>query len=114
MQIAEEKHGPVAVLAVEGRIDTTHAGELETALLALIDRGETTIVLDFAEVNYISSAGLRVLLVGAKKMKAAQGSICLASLQKTVKDVLAVTGFMNLFRLFKSKESAVQELTTAS
>ena len=110
MLLTEEKHNQVAVLCIDGRIDPGTSPEFEAALLGMIQRGERSVVLDFAKVGYISSAGLRVLLIGAKKMKDCQGSICLASLQTSIKDVLAVTGFMNLFRLFKSKESAVLEL----
>jgi anti-anti-sigma factor len=67
--------------------------------------------MDMTRVDYISSAGLRVLLIAAKKTKECHGSICLAALQTGIKDVLAVTGFLNLFRIFSSKESAVAELT---
>ena len=111
MLLTEEKHDQVAVLCIDGRIDSLTSPELETVLMAMIELGERNVVLDFAKVGYVSSAGLRVLLIGAKRMQACQGSISLASLQTSVKDVLAVTGFLNLFRLFKSKESAVVELT---
>jgi anti-sigma B factor antagonist len=110
MNLTEEKSGKVAVLRVEGRIDALTSPQLEATLLGIIQRGERSIVIDLAEVDYISSAGLRVLLIGAKQMRVSEGSICLASLQIGVKDVLASTGFMNLFRIFKSGQSALEEL----
>ena len=113
MLLTEEKHDQVAVLCIDGRIDSLTSSELETALLAMIQRGERNIVLDFARVGYICSTGLRVLLIGAKKMRECQGSLSLAALQTGVKDVLAVTGFLNLFRVFKSKESAMLELAAS-
>jgi stage II sporulation protein AA (anti-sigma F factor antagonist) len=110
MLLTEEKHNQVVVLCIDGSIDRGTSPEFEATLLGMIQRGERSIVLDFAKVGYMSSAGLRVLLIGAKRMKECQGSICLAAPQTSIKDVLAATGFMNLLRLFKSKESAVLEL----
>ncbi len=110
MVVTEEKQGAVAVLTVEGRIDTTTAPQLEAALVAVIERGERTLLLDLGGADYISSAGLRALLVGARAMEACRGSIALVALQAAVKEVLAVTGFLNLFRHFKSREIAVREL----
>jgi stage II sporulation protein AA (anti-sigma F factor antagonist) len=113
MRLTEEPHDQMVVLCIDGRVDSLTSSELETALLAMIARGARSIVLDFARVDYISSAGLRVLLIGAKKMRECQGSISLAALQTGVKDVLAVTGFLNLFRVFRSKESAILELAAS-
>ena len=110
MNLTEEKHGKVAVLIVDGRIDALTSPQLETVLLGMIARGERSIVIDLEKVDYISSAGLRVLLIGAKQMRVVVGAICLASLQVGVKDVLSSTGFMNLFRIFKSGQSALEEL----
>jgi anti-anti-sigma factor len=111
MVLTEHRHDQVAVLGIDGRIDSVTSSELEVAVVAMIQRGERKLVLDFAGVDYISSAGLRVLLIGAKEMQKCQGSLTLASLQPGVKDVLAVTGFLNLFRLFGTKEEAVGELS---
>jgi anti-anti-sigma factor len=111
MLLTEERHDRVAVLCMDGRIDTVTSPAFEAALVSMIQRGDRCIVLDMAGVDYISSAGLRVLLIGARKMKDCHGFICLAALQTAIKDVLAVTGFLNLFRIFRSRENAVVELT---
>ncbi len=110
MVLSEEKRGPVAVLCIEGRIDPVTSPELEGALLEMMDRGERCIVLDMSAAEYVSSAGLRALLIGAKRMREVGGSISLAGLRPAIKDVLAVTGFLNLFRTFRSAADAVDEL----
>jgi anti-anti-sigma factor len=111
MRMTEQRHDRVTVLCMDGRIDAVTSPAFEAALLDMIRRGDRCIVLDMAGVDYISSAGLRVLLIGARKMKDCLGSICLAALRTSIKDILAVTGFLNLFRIFRSRENAVDELT---
>jgi anti-anti-sigma factor len=111
MLLTEEGHERVAVLCIDGRIDSVTSPAFEEAIVGMITRGDRCIVMDMTRVDYISSAGLRVLLIAARKMKECQGSICLAALRTGIKDVLAVTGFLNLFRIFSSRESAIAELT---
>ena len=114
MNITETKQGNVTVIKPQGRLDSISAPEFESRMGALIDGGNRLIAVDCTELPYVSSAGLRVLLIGAKKASACQGSISLASVETSVKNVLAVTGFLNLFRLFKSAPGAVAELASAS
>lgn len=110
MELKDEKDGAITVLTVEGRIDATASPQLEAALRGIVDRGERTLLLDLEGTSYISSAGLWALLIGARAMASCTGTIALASLQPNVKEVLAVTGFLNLFRHFKSREVALREL----
>ncbi|MBO7503165.1 MAG: STAS domain-containing protein [Clostridia bacterium] len=80
-----------AVITAEGKIDTVTAPELENEICGVIP-GITGLVIDFAGVNYISSAGLRVLLRAQKKM-AVQGSMKLTNVSADVMQVFDVTGF---------------------
>ncbi len=86
-----------AVFALEGRLDTITAPELEKELKASLD-GVSELVLDFAKLEYISSAGLRVLLA-AQKLMAKQGSMKLVNVNETIMEILDVTGFVDILTI---------------
>ena len=94
MNINIEKESGVTVLKIEGRLDTTTAPELEKAIN---DEGKAlkNLVLDFKNVDYISSAGLRVLLTAQKKMNA-QGHMELVNVSESVMDIFEMTGFADI------------------
>ena len=94
MNINIEKENGVTILKIEGRLDTTTAPELEKAINA---EGEAlkNLVLDFKGVDYISSAGLRVLLTAQKKMNA-QGHMELTNVSEAVMDIFEMTGFADI------------------
>ena len=94
MNINIERENGKVIMKIEGRLDTTTAPELEKAIN---DEGEAlkSLVLDFNGVDYISSAGLRVLLTAQKKMNA-QGYMELINVGETVMDVFEMTGFADI------------------
>lgn len=94
MNISIEKDNGSVVMKLSGRLDTTTAPELENAING---EGDTlkSLVLDFKEVNYISSAGLRVLLTAQKKMNV-QGSMELVNVSEDVMDIFEMTGFADI------------------
>ena len=94
MNINIEKENGVTFLKIDGRLDTTTAPELEKAINAEGDELKN-LVLDFGGVDYISSAGLRVLLTAQKKMNI-QGSMELANVSEAVMDIFEMTGFADI------------------
>ncbi len=104
MEIKEMSHGDWKVLALTDRLDTQTAPELETKGLSLLE-GNPKIALDFAELQYISSAGLRVLLLLAKKAKAAGGSVVLTGVDGMVKEVIEESGIDAFFTIYDTVES---------
>ncbi len=107
MEITESKHDGVVVLGLKGRLDASNAGTLEARVLALIGGGDTRFVVDCAGLDYISSAGLRVLLVAAKRLSAAGGKIVLAALKDPIKEVLDIAGFSAIFTISRSPDEAI-------
>ena len=91
MIINKEKIGTVLTIALEGRLDTTTSPELETVLKESLD-GVTELDIDFEKLEYISSAGLRVLL-SAQKIMNRQGSMKLMHVNDVIMEVFEVTGF---------------------
>lgn len=100
----------VVVLAPKGRIDSTTAKDFETAALARVTAGASRMVFDFAELDYISSAGLRVVLLAGKKLRGAGGSLVLCALQPAIRDVFEISGFLGLFEVRSNREEAVDVL----
>lgn len=94
MNINIERENGKALMKIEGRLDTTTAPELEKAINGEGD-GLKSLVLDFNAVDYISSAGLRVLLSAQKKMNV-QGCMELINVGEAVMDVFEMTGFADI------------------
>ena len=91
MTIEKTENGSELSVAVTGRIDTVTAPELEASLKESLD-GITDLTLDFAEVDYISSAGLRVLLSTQKTMNK-QGAMKVTHVSELISEIFDVTGF---------------------
>ncbi len=96
MVINKNMDATVLTIAIEGRIDTTTAPELEKEIDAIADI--TDLVLDFAGVEYISSAGLRVILK-AQKMMNQLGKMKLVNVNDDVMDVFDITGFLDILTI---------------
>lgn len=107
MDIAETNHGLVFVVAPVGRIDSTTSEALEQALNKAIDVGERRLVVDFDAVSYISSAGLRVLLIVAKRLRTERGTLVLCALTDAVRQVFDLAGFLPLFLVERTRDLAI-------
>jgi anti-anti-sigma factor len=106
VEIRREKISGVTVLTPIGRVDSNSAREVEAALLPLFDGGEPVIV-DFAELGYISSAGLRVLLLAARRSKATSIPLALAGMSSAVEEVFRISGFAKLFAIHPNRAGAI-------
>lgn len=94
MEIIKNKNGNSLEIALVGRLDTTTAPALETEIKASID-GVEQLVIDFAKLEYISSAGLRVLLA-AQKIMNKQGKMIIRNANDDIKEVFEITGFCDI------------------
>ncbi len=106
MQIAEAKKNGVMVVSVDGRMDAGNAPTLEQKVLALIAAGEKRLVIDCTQLEYVSSAGLRVLLVAAKRLSN-DGRLGIAGLNNQIRDVFDVAGFSSIFQIYRTPEEAI-------
>lgn len=97
MNIVVTENGATITLALSGRLDTLSSPELSTAINNALEKSNQ-LVLDFAESDYISSAGLRVLLT-AQKQLAGSGSLTLTHVNSTVRDILDMTGFSDILTI---------------
>ena len=97
MTINKTANGSALTIAVEGRLETTTAPELDAVVKNELD-GVTELVFDFAKLDYVSSAGLRVLLTAQKKMNA-QGSMKVINVNEIISEIFDVTGFSDILTI---------------
>lgn len=97
MEIKKTKNGNELTLAVEGRLDTTTAPQLEAELKQELG-GVENLKLDFAKLDYLSSAGLRVLL-SAQKVMNKQGEMVIRNVNETIAEIFEITGFSDILTI---------------
>ena len=97
MTITKKLNGNTLTVELEGRLDTTTAPELESELKSSLD-SITDLVLDFSKLDYISSAGLRVLLTAHKAMRG-KGTMKVTHVNEVVREVFEVTGFADILNI---------------
>ena len=99
MEIATSQDKGVNVVRLSGRFDAQSAGQVDEGLQKAVADGGNTLVIDMSCVEYISSAGLRVLLSTAKRLNSSAGKLALCGLQPYVLEVFDVAGFTSIFRI---------------
>jgi len=110
MEITQEKVNDVAVISLNGRLNVTTTGDLEAVFNKLIEEKETKVLVECRDLEYISSAGLRVLLTAAKQFKKISGEIVLAGLSQNVKQVFEISGFTTIFPIYATRDEAIKGL----
>ena len=111
ISMKDSSSGDMTILEISGHLDGTGAPELEKRCLPLFDRKGAKLLLDFSALDYISSAGLRGLLVLAKKARAGEGALAICSPSPMVREVMEISGFDKLLRLADSREAAAQAMS---
>jgi anti-sigma B factor antagonist len=117
MQLSNRRFADVVVAEPAGRIDYANAESFKSALWPLLvqDRAERgAFVLDLSSVNYISSVGLRVLMLAAKEMNAEQRKIAIAAPQSVVREILEISRFNMILAIFPSVREALEQFSPAA
>lgn len=112
MDIRCQSKSSVTVVSPAGQIDAETSPELENRLLTLIQRGDALIVLDLAGVEYMSSRGLRVLLLVSRKCQHSEARFVLAGLNDFTNELLTITGFLPHFEVFGKVDDAVAAMSS--
>lgn len=110
MSLSSEKIDNILVISARGQINSVNAAAVEAELLAYVDVGELHCVLDLAQLDYISSAGLRVVLMMAKRLRQKQGQVVLCGLQPPIREVFEISGFLTLLTVAEGRAQAVEAL----
>jgi anti-anti-sigma factor len=115
MEISIENLSPrIIILSVNGRIDALTAPEMEKVMTGSFTEPKSGCILNLSGVDYMSSAGIRVLVLGSKMAASTGGLFCVSSLQESVRKVLEIVGFLPLLDVFAdvdlAKDAAVKKL----
>ena len=111
MDIVEEKKERATVFTVKGRLDSTTSPDIEKKIIASIMDGAKNMILDFSTLDYISSAGIRVLVHCHKEIEKKGGCILLAAVPKPIENVLYITGFLPYFKVYEGQAQALKALS---
>lgn len=111
IQIAEEKIGNIQVFHFKGKLDALSSPLAEKRIFDSINQGEYQLIFDFSSVDYLSSAGMRMLLSTTKRLKSLSGKVVLASIQPAVMDVLRTSGLDRVLLLEENVEEALKSFS---
>ena len=109
MEIVTKKENGIFIVMLKGRLDSQTKNKYEKEILPLIGKKEKDIIIDLSELDYISSAGLRMLLVSAKSVKKASGKIVIHSMKDFIREIFDISGFSRLFDIVDNREKALEE-----
>ena len=110
MAIQAEREGDTLVAKAEGRIDGTNAREFQDDLDSIIEDGDRAVILNFQDLMYISSAGIRVVLMTAKTLQRREARFALCSLSEPVREIFEVSGFDKIIPIHASQDEAISAL----
>ena len=114
MHISQERYGDALVLTLAGRIDNSTTDGLKAGLDSYVSTCRADgdkLVLDFSRVDYISSVGLRVLMLAAKQSREQGGTIVVAALQSVVREIFEISRFNLVFECFGSVREAIAKIS---
>ncbi len=107
MHMEHEIRQNIDIVILKGRIDALSAPGVNQEIESVLDGGRDNMLIDFKKLEYISSAGLRVLLIVAKKMRAVQGRLVICNLSEKVDEIFDVSGFKAIFDICATQEEAL-------
>lgn len=110
MEVIKAKDSKAIVADVKGRVDAVTAPAFEKRIVEIMNEENLPLLIDFGELEYISSAGLRSILIISKNLKAKGLQVYFARLQGNVKEVFNISGFGSIFKIFETKEDAIKSI----
>lgn len=110
LTFSTETQDAITIIRLQGLLNSNNAPEMEAGILPMIDGGARQLLLDFSELEYVSSAGLRVVLVLAKRLKKDGGQLVLCCMQPHVYEVFEISGFTTILAVAQDKAAALAQL----
>lgn len=110
MEITETQENDIKIFGLKGRLDSNTSPNLETKIIDAMEDGTRSIIINFEQLDYISSAGLRVILKATKDLKRTEGKIMLCAMQDYVKEVFEIAGFDTFLPIAPSMDEALAKL----
>jgi anti-anti-sigma factor len=110
MEAQVEEKGDIIVVRIKGRLDAASSPQLEKKINSIIESGHFKLILNLAGVDYLSSAGMRLMLSVSKKLKHVEGKVVACNLNDEVMDVIKMAGFHQVLELYPSEEESFNHL----
>lgn len=110
MALETRTDGPIQIILMIGRLDSSSARDAETKVKGVIDQGADRLLIDMSALDYISSAGLRVILVAAKSMQKSGGAMAICGMSPSVREVFEMTGFLKILKVYDQEAEAKEAL----
>jgi anti-sigma B factor antagonist len=110
MEIIENQKEGISIFKLNGRLDSNTSPALEKKLVSAIENGIRNMVIDFENLDYISSAGLRIILKTTKDLKRTEGNIVLCAMQDYVREVFEIAGFDTFLPIFSTVDEALTKV----
>jgi anti-sigma B factor antagonist len=107
MELSVRDEGDTKIVMLNGKLDTNTTPTAETEINTLLDAGANKLLINFEQLSYISSSGLRLLLATAKKLKGSGGDLKVCSLNEMATEVFEVSGFSSILTVFASEQDAL-------
>ena len=107
MELGITREGATLIATTEGRIDGTNASQFQRALEEAIDDNDRAVIMDLVNLTYISSAGLRAILLTAKSLRGRDATLAVCSLTEPVREVFQISGFDQIIPVHDSRDEAV-------
>jgi anti-sigma B factor antagonist len=110
MDISEDRKADAVILALSGKLDATTAKTFEDRILGVINGGTQRLVVDLSQLDYVSSSGLRVFILAAKRLQTVDGKIVLCSMKDHVRQVFDLAGFSSMLSIYASRDEAIKSI----
>ena len=110
MDISEDRKADAVILALSGKLDATTAKTFEDRIFGVINSGTQRLVVDLSQLDYVSSSGLRVFILAAKRLQTVDGKIVLCSMKDHVRQVFDLAGFSSMLSIYGSRDEAIKGL----
>ena len=107
MEITVDQINDIYILRVIGKLDNSNASDCEVKISELIDSGCKHLIFDFSKLEYISSAGLRIVLVAIRMLREKSGELSIFGMSDHVTEVFAICGLNKKIKVYKTQEEAV-------
>jgi anti-sigma B factor antagonist len=109
MNVSITEKGEVQVVEIEGSIDSKTAADLQQSVMDVVSKA-SHVILDLSKVSFVSSAGLRVLLMVYRQLKTKDGKVLLVGVSEEIKEIMFMTGFNNFFEIYQTVDEGLRKI----